>query len=321
LPVRGTELSRHDHEAAEEEAQVSAIRTLMAGIIDYAGLFPPASLSLEQAVANFDAYRRGEDAWALRRFVVPATRLDALARALGARPAGAGGGEPWRVSALLGANLSADVACVGAFNQRMSSTASGDTVLVDAVELKADSAEGIVRACGAIPSDLTSYVELPLTGDPAMLVGALANTEMRAKLRTGGVTAEAFPAAADLARMLAACIDAGIPFKATAGLHHPIRAEYRLTYDPDSPTGTMFGFLNVFLAAALLRAGASSADATRMLEETDASAIEADDTGVSWRGRRMSAAELRALRQDGAVSFGSCSFEEPLSDLRRLALL
>ena len=96
---------------------------------------------------------------------------------------------------------------------------------------------------------------------PAPLVAAIARRGGRAKMRTGGVTAEAFPTAAQVLRFLRACTEARVPFKATAGLHHPLRAEYRLTYAPDSPRGTMFGFLNVFLTAVLLRHGLSDKDA------------------------------------------------------------
>jgi hypothetical protein len=293
----------------------------MAGVIDYAGLFPPASLSMADAVANFDGYRRGPDAWALGRFVVSAGRLEELAGAAAPRLArSADAPTVWRVSAVVGAELAADVSRIDAFNTRMATT-SGVPAMVDAVELKAQRIEEIVELGVALPAGMETYVEIPLADDPAPLVGAIRRAGLRAKARTGGVTAESFPAAAELVRFLAACIDAGVPFKATAGLHHAVRAEYRLTYAPESPTGTMYGFLNVFLAAALLRAGASSADAVAALEETDPRALAFEDGGVSWRSRWISADELATLRRDGLIAFGSCSFEEPLADLRALALV
>ena len=82
-----------------------------------------------------------------------------------------------------------------------------------------------------------------------------------------GITKDAFPKTSELIRFLRGCVQAGLPFKATAGLHHPLRAEYRLTYAPDSPTGVMFGFLNLFLATAFLRAGMAESEAARLLEE------------------------------------------------------
>ena len=141
-------------------------------------------------------------------------------------------------------------------------------------------------------------------------------------MRTGGVTPAAFPTTADLLRFLRAAVAAGVPFKATAGLHHPIRARYRLTYEPDSPSGTMYGFLNLFLAAAFLRQGMGDADATRLLEETDATSLEFDrEGGVTWRGHRLDADALVEAHARGLGSFGSCSFEEPLGDLASLHLI
>jgi hypothetical protein len=320
--MRRGEVSRNDHEAAEEEeTAVSAIRALMAGVIDYAGLFPPASLSLADAVASFDAYRRGDDAWALGRFVVPAARLAELAGEIAPRLAPSGAARPFRISALLGDDLAADLERVRAFNDRIGGGPGKNGAAVDAVELKAGSEDDIARARAILAREMEAYVELPVAGDPGRLVGAVGRAGMRAKVRTGGVTTDAFPEPADLTRFIASCVDAAVPFKATAGLHHPVRAEYRLTYAAASPTACMYGFLNLLLAAALLRAGASSAHAMQALEETDAHAIEFDDGGVSWRGRRVGVEQLAALRRDGAIAFGSCSFEEPLADLRRLALV
>src|SRR6185436_15978516 len=110
-----------------------------------------------------------------------------------------------------------------------------------------------------IPGYLQPYIEIPVSGDPAPLATAVGRAGGRLKVRTGGVTADAFPSAADLARFLRAAVQAGVPFKATAGLHHPLRAEYRLTYEPGSACGTMFGFLNLFLATAFVSAGMDDA--------------------------------------------------------------
>ena len=82
-----------------------------------------------------------------------------------------------------------------------------------------------------LPEGVTAYFELPIDADPAPLAGGRG----RAKVRTGGLTPEAFPAPADLARFLYRCAKARVPFKATAGLHHPIRSMQRCTYEPDSP--------------------------------------------------------------------------------------
>jgi hypothetical protein len=117
---------------------------------------------------------------------------------------------------------------------------------------------------------------------------------------------------------MVACQHEAVPFKATAGLHHPIRGEYRLTYEPGSPRGMMYGFLNVFIAAALLHVGESEETALTALEETDQSAFTFAENDIQWRGKRISADQILASRSEFAISFGSCSFREPVDELADL---
>jgi hypothetical protein len=104
-------------------------------------------------------------------------------------------------------------------------------------------------------------------------------------------------------------------------LHHPLRADYRLTYDPDGVQGTMYGFLNVFLATAFMAAGLDDRQAGLLLEERDRDSIRFDDSGAEWKGRRLDLDAIRRAREEGVVSFGSCSFTEPIGDLESLGLL
>jgi hypothetical protein len=138
------------------------------------------------------------------------------------------------------------------------------------------------------------------------------------KARTGGVTTDAFPTPAALLDFLVACRDAGVAAKATAGLHHALRGEYPLTYEPGCPRGTMFGFVATFLAAALLRAGHAPAAVAPLLEERDAAAVDVHGDGVAWRGLHASDAALADARRHALVAVGSCSFEEPVGELRAL---
>jgi hypothetical protein len=112
-----------------------------------------------------------------------------------------------------------------------------------------------------------------------------------------------------------------VPFKATAGLHHPLRSVHRFTYQADSPSGIMHGFVNVFLAAAFLRAGMETKTAVQLLDEQSADAFHFNAAGVGWRRHQLSQREIAAARRGFAVSFGSCSFTEPIDDLKRLRLL
>lgn len=290
---------------------VNALETLLEGLVDYAGLFPPAALPMDDAVRNYAAYRVGERRGMLARFVLPVARLDEFVRAASRIDRGGDIG-PWPLSVLAGP---IDASVVAAFNRE-----HGARWVVDSIEAKATTV-GEVNAVAAAYGGLIVYVEIPVDADPAELVHAIGAAHLRAKIRTGGVTPEAFPAPAAVLRFLAECVQRQVPFKATAGLHHPLRGEYPLTYAPDAERGTMYGFLNVFLAATLLHAGTEPASLVELLEERDPAAIVADAHGISWRGLHASAAQVAQARSRFAGSFGSCSFEEPVQDLAALRLL
>jgi hypothetical protein len=165
------------------------------------------------------------------------------------------------------------------------------------------------------------YVEIPAKGDPAKLIEAIGSGGMRAKIRTGGVTRDAFPAPIDVLQFITTCVSRRVPFKATAGLHHPVRGEYPLTYAPESERGTMYGFLNLFLAAVLLHGKATTVELIPLLEERDASAIVVTDDAIRWRAFTADVEAILAARRDLAGSFGSCSFDEPVRDLAALDIL
>lgn len=291
----------------------TTLRALLTGIVDYAGLFPPAGLDMQTAVANYARYRAGPDRWALGRFVVNVARLAELERVAAPH---LGVGDPWWISALGSGDHAADAAMVHDFNDRLARRA-----IVDTVETRASSPGEIARATAALGRRIRLFVEIQVVDDPAPIVAAIGDTGANAKVRTGGTTADAFPTSAQLARFIDRCVSAQVPFKATAGLHHPLRAPYPLTYAPDSPTATMYGFLNVFAGTALLHAGMPASRLAELLEETNPSAIRFDADGLAWRDWRASAAEVAESRKLTGLSFGSCSFEEPVGDLRAMGLL
>ena len=290
-----------------------ALRTLLDSLIDYAGLFPPAGLDLPTASANYAAYRAGDEAWALGRFVVPAARLRELETSADAQLQA--GGEPWRITALAGPDLGRDLAAIAGFNERQRGHAVADTI-----ELKSATTAAISDTLATINGALDAFVEIPIADDPAPLIETLAAGHGRAKVRTGGITAEAFPQPPHLLRFIRRCVEANVAFKATAGLHHPLRGDYRLTYQPTSGCATMFGFLNVFLAAAFLRHGMSDADGLELLEEPSPASLRVTNESIAWRSHRLDEAGLGYAR-DFARAFGSCSFREPMDDLRAMRLL
>ena len=295
-----------------------ALRVLLKAVVDYAGLFPPASLGMTSAAAEYARHRDGPHAWALGRFVLPAARLEELEE-VAASVLPRESARCWVLSALLGSDLEQDVERVDAFNERHRDIRAG-AVLVDTVELRAHSPRDVERAGELLDRRFDTYVEIPAADDPAELIDAIARAGAKAKLRTGGVTADAFPTTAQLARFIKRCVGHDVSFKATAGLHHSWRSEYRLTYAPDAPSGTMFGFLNLLLATAALHAGLPEADVEALLEERDPAAASFTDEGVLWRARLLPMAALTKAR-NSMITFGSCSFREPVNDLRAGALL
>ncbi len=263
---------------------MSPLRVLLDGLIDYAGLFPPAALEMPVAVQQYAGYRSGADTWALGRFMVPLARLGEMREAA----AGLADSDAWKLSVLV---------------------LPGEPVPpeIESVELKIERAGDIRKASAHLPR--LRYFEIPIGADPRDLLAELAATGGRAKVRTGGATPESYPPVGELARFLCACAAAGVPFKATAGLHHPIA----------SPP--IHGFINLFLAALLAYHSGTQPDVEATLGETSAGAFSWDADGVSWHGYRLSTAQIAVARAQFAVAFGSCSFEEPMGGLQSLGWL
>lgn len=297
-------------------------RALMHAIIDYAGLFPPAALDMTRTVANYARHRAGEDRWALGRLVVPVKRLGEFERcAEGILPAGDrdDSEDPWPLTVLSEASgdgsFEDELNQVERFNARHAEPGAG-RALIESIEIKAKGASTIEGALELMPETLFPWFELPWQQDVRGMVAALSEMESGAKVRTGGTTADAHPTPLALARFLAACHGADVPFKATAGLHHPFR------HDAESVGCEQFGFVNVFVGASLLHHGAVEQEELEMLlSDTHGRHFEFTPTTVSWQGRTLSLGQLRESRERFATSFGSCSFDEPIGDLRSLQLL
>ena len=137
----------------------------------------------------------------------------------------------------------------------------------------------------------------------------------------GGVIAEAFPTAKATAAILKALADRNIAFKATAGLHHPIRSCHPFTYEPDAPSGMMHGFMNLTCAAVLLYSGGTAGEALHTLEEEDPGAWRAEPDAICCRAFRWTTDQISEARKKFMISFGSCSFTEPIRDLEVLGWL
>lgn len=312
------------------------LRALLSEIVDYAGMFPPAALPLDEAIQNYARYRREGDAWMLSRFVIPLQGLEALEPhdyLFRHEP-------PFRFSVLGSAAsgrthadvLARDLEAVSSFERRHDSR-----VRCEAMEIRlppdlasAPAAAHLARSVAARLEEyerpeLELYLEAPWDepADDALKHAAYAVAEANSnhmptlglKIRSGGTEAELFPPTERLARFIDVCDEAGVPFKATAGLHHPFRRHHA------SVQTKMHGFVNVFVGAALLHAGAiDSSELVELLDDEDAASFVFSEDGIAWRSRRLSPAEVEAGRRF-ARSFGSCSFDEPRDDLRALGIL
>ena len=298
--------------------EVTATRALLGSLVDYAGLFPPASCSVPEAAQRYARYRRGGRAWMLGSFVTPAGKLGELARSIAAvdpHPE-----SPWSLSVLVGERVEVDLETMHAAWEEL----SGLAVVASLEVAPLDPAE-VGAFAERVGSDLPVFFEVPLREDPGERLSAIAAAGCCAKVRLGGVVESAFPEPALVARFLEACRSLAVPFKATAGLHHAVRGRYPLTYEPDAPSAVMHGFLNV-LAAALHVADLAGPKASReellaVLSDEDHRAFGASRKSLSWRERRWSLEDVERMRRGFLLSFGSCSFTEPVMELVQLGLL
>lgn len=305
-----------------------AFRAFLTELIDYAGLFPPAALDLAPAIRNHLRYRQGADAWMLGRFIVPAARLTDLGAFASEMD-----GAPVRLSVLGLADVPGGAGSTGRATveaARHFEAAHPGRVRCDRFELRttpADVDAGLAEAVSemGLGAEDAVALEVPLVGDtydPGRVehaAASIAEVNARAgraiaalKLRCGGVTPDLVPGVEAVAHAIAAARDAGAPFKATAGLHHPFP-------NWDEAVGArMHGFVPVFGGACLAHAHGLDRDAlAEVLDDDDPAHFHLADT-LGWRSLQVSAETVHSVRQSAALSFGSCSFDEPREDLQAL---
>ena len=290
---------------------MSAIRSLMAGMIDYAGLFPPAALDMKAVVGNYSEYASGQENSALGRLIVPVGRLSEFTDVFNEVCCDERE-RAWLLSVIGSDDPVENATLIDSFTQ--------GAVLIDAIELKASDPGSAKRLLTGLPDGLIAYIEFPPDKASEMLP-VLAQFGALAKIRMGGLTHDAIPDPVTVARFLIACADSQIPFKATAGLHHAVRGEYELDDDSDSPPLTMHGFMNVFLAAALAWLGKEEESIVATLEQESAMVFRVSEDSVRWQGSAVTTSQVGMMRRDFGISFGSCSFLEPIEELKALGWL
>lgn len=278
----------------------------MRSSVDYAGLFPPAGLEMKAAAHNYADYMAGEHSWALGRFIVPASGLEELHQM--------GADQHWHLSVVVGSDWLSALDSIRLFQMR-------SPAHIDSIEVRLNSVLDMERAISLF-AGLTVYYEIPIREDLQKLVETIGRNEGHAKVRTGGVECGQFPSPVDLSRFIVACASRRIPFKATAGLHHAVRSEHPLTYEPDSPVAMMHGFLNISMASVAAFAGCGDDVVLGILGERRGSSFYFENSeGCGWREWSFSNKHICRTRENFLVSFGSCSFMEPIQELKDLGLL
>ena len=303
---------------------MSAIKALCLEIVDYAGLFPPASLPLETVVTNYENYLCGDNRWMLSRLILPVSKLEQFEQ----QAAFNNSKQIWKISGLIPSVDAADNGfenAIQAISEFNSKHASPQRAIIDTVEVKTPTVELLNETIKRLPETINGFLEIPHHDDPVDFIKAIKDSgagNAFAKIRTGGVKAELIPDPFLVARFIRCCADHNVGLKATAGLHHPLRGEYRLTYDPQPDSGTMFGFANVFLAASFAFSSDMNIEQLQqILTEQDAKAISINDETVTWKDHILRAEEIKRIRSTKSISFGSCSFDEPTTELQQLGWL
>lgn len=301
---------------------MQSIRTLMDGILDYAGLFPPAKLDMGPAVENYATYRASADCWMLSRLIVPVARLEEFeghASTLLPVSKDPATDDCWCISALTapagGEGFKSDLTSIEAFNEKHAMRGSG-AALIDTIECRADDAGVIDEALDLVPESIFPYFELDHHTDVRGMVAAIAGMDAGAKIRSGGVTPDLHPTSDELARFILACAGAEIPFKATAGLHHPLRHHSKIV------GCEQFGFLNVLIGACI--AWTDELDEEALIPILEAGSVDRfliEDAALGFGDMELSLEQVEEARERFCHGFGSCSFEEPLDDLVGLDLL
>ncbi|HMJ08850.1 MAG TPA: hypothetical protein VK468_07585 [Pyrinomonadaceae bacterium] len=293
-----------------------SVRILLSEIIDYAGLFPPSQVSMQEAVLNFATYKNSNYGWMLGRLILPVSRLDEFLECAGDL-IGRETETPWRLSVLAGEDIYDTIKLINAFNSQHAAS-----VVCDVLEVKANTVSKIENTVKSLPDGLTAYFEIATGENFADLAASLALHGQRAKIRTGGVRREDFPPSSEIIRFVRTCQAANVPFKATAGLHHPLRCFRPLTYASDAPQGTMHGFLNMLMMTGFARESFRPSLLEQIMEEEFEEVFTVRENGIAWRNEHfLSNSHIERMRSNGLNSFGSCSFEEPIADLQGIGLL
>ena len=271
----------------------------IAGLVDDAGLFPPTELSMPDAIARHREDEANGSVVHTDRMLVAASRVGELLDALDDRP--------------LDVGLVVDVPLDQARDvvQRLHDDPRTE---LGAVEIRlaagGDDPQAAVRAItdtfAALPPRVAVYVEVPLDDHLDDTLAALGDARLGAKVRCGGVKAEMFPSTDQLVRFLQGVVREGLPFKATAGLHHAVR------YTDEQTGFAHHGFLNLLVGTQRAVECRPAAEIAEVLTSTDGEQLARDITAAD----ELVDDQVR----EHFVAYGSCDTRAPLADLQAVGL-
>jgi len=290
-----------------------------AALIDYAGLFPPARLPITDAVHDYRMLRSGDLGWVSGRFLCAASQLSDLASV--ATATFLTGESPWEVGVIFDGPQGESAALTADFQAEMDpamTIAGAEAKLTKATPAAVAS---LLDAMLSVATDVVPFVEIDRSmpiGHQVDLISEGLGARHRVggvKLRCGGETADAFPAPSEVAGFIMAATDRSLPFKATAGLHQPIR------HLDDDIGIERHGFLNILMASALAERGMDATVVEAVIADTDKDAFSVSAAFASWRDHEIPGSALRRVRRTGFVAYGSCDFYEPTEALESLGFL
>ncbi|HZX03746.1 hypothetical protein [Kribbella sp.] len=279
---------------------MSTVPALFRHLVDDASMFPPGNLPLEAAVAAHHAHLQSAYADLVGTFVCTDQDLMKVAEAGRAS-------EPLRVSVVISGGAGGIEPVVRWGDRSKDVEVVGVEVRLRDEDDLSRNALRVVRACDDCLDEETAYVEVGLDGAWERALDVVADAGYAAKLRTGGLDAHLFPSSTQVASFITACLDREVPFKCTAGLHNAVR-------HTAADTGfEHHGFLNVLLATRASLDGANTDELAELLDTRDGEVLAA-------RARELSDDQAAGTRR-WFTSFGSCSIDEPRTDLTTLRLL
>lgn len=315
---------------------LKSFRAFANKIIDYAGLFPPASLNLHDAFTGYSNYIKSEHKWMLSRFICPAKLFPELETIAGNIIESSN--ETFSFS-VLGGSGNNDESLINRFKTDLEKTLNfclkySKKVCIEVFELKLHENSEHISLFSKINESIKNefknnvdiFYEVTLNNNWKEILSSVteaiseinrtSHNKTGFKLRTGGITASSFPSSEKVACVIKTCKENIVPLKTTAGLHHPVK-HYR-----EEVQTKMHGFINIF-GAGIVAHSRNLPENTliEIINDEDAGSFHFTDESFSWKDYSVTVSEIEEARKNFILSFGSCSFDEPVEDLKKLGLL